>query len=399
MILQGLLFGSAAVIGILYPVTLTPGVFFDGRSVVISLCGLFFGPVPGMIAAGMAIAARLLVGGSGIYMGNLVILSALGIGLTFHYWWKGNFSRMAYWKIYIMGLLVHLVMVGLIFILPHEVAANAFRTISLPVLAFYPITTVIMGKILKDNFEKIQTHRELILQKDKAEQSSRLKDAFIASISHEIRTPLNAILGFVSIIEEEANDRFSAEELVYFQRIDQSGIRLTRTVDEILNYSRLLVKDIKPHKVPINLPALIETLIKESQVAHPNPALNVIFDNSIGEVSVNLDEFCLRNSLSNLLDNAMKYTESGQITIRLFQDRTEQVLISVADTGIGMSEEFLTRIFEPYTQENTGYTRRYEGIGLGLSIVKRLCDIMNARISVVSQKGSGSTFTITLPVV
>jgi signal transduction histidine kinase len=205
-ILQGLLFGAAAVIGILFPVVLSPGIIFDGRSVVLSLCGLFFGPLAVSITAVMAIFTRVLVGGAGTLMGILVILSALSIGLLFHYRWKGNFARINYWKLYLIGMLVHVIMIALMFTLPEERAINALRNISLPVLLFYPIATVIMGKILKDNFDRMLAHEELVLQKERAEQSSRLKDAFIASISHEIRTPLNAILGFVSIIEDEGRD-------------------------------------------------------------------------------------------------------------------------------------------------------------------------------------------------
>jgi signal transduction histidine kinase len=396
-VLQGLLFGGAAMIGILYPVVLAPGLIFDGRSVVLSLCGLFFGPLSGAIAAAIAILTRVLVGGIGIYMGISVILSSLTIGLVFHSLWKGNFSRMTYWKLYFIGILVHIVMIALMFTLPHDIALNAIRNISIPVLAFYPIATVIMGKIIKDNFDRLEAHAELVLQKEKAEQSNRLKDIFIANISHEIRTPLNAILGFISIIEDEAVDRFSEEERVYFQRINQSGQRLTRTVDEILNYSRLLIKDLNLNIVEINLPTLIDALIQESKAAHPYHAAPVSFENLLGTIILNLDEFCIRNIISNLLDNALKYTESGTITVKLDVDDARRIIIVISDTGIGMSEEFLMKIFEPYSQEDTGFSRRYEGVGLGLSIVKRLCDIMKAEISVASIKGLGSSFTICLP--
>lgn len=396
-VLQGLLFGSAAVIGILYPVVLSPGIIFDGRSVVLSLCGLFFGPVSGSIAAIMAIFARVIIGGNGTLMGTLVIFSAMLIGLFFYYRWKGSFDRMNYWKLYLIGLLVHAVMISLMFTLPWENAVNALKHISLPVMLFYPVATVVIGKILKDNFDRMQSREELLRQKEKAEASSRLKDLFIANISHEIRTPLNAILGFVSIIEDEAGERFTEEERTYFQRIDQSGQRLTRTVDEILNYSKLLVGDVKLNIKRIQLPQLIGNLIQESKTAHSQKTTEIIFDNSIGPVEEDLDEFCIRNSVSNLIDNALKYTDKGKITIRLYRNPTGHIAIKVSDTGIGMSEEFLQRIFEPYSQEATGYSKRYEGVGLGLSIVKRLCDIMNAQISVESEKGVGSCFTITLP--
>lgn len=394
-VLQGLLFGGAAVIGILFPVVLSPGVIFDGRSVVLSLCGLFFGPLAGAIAAGMAMFTRILVGGDGTLMGILVILSAVCIGCLFHYRW-GGFTNTKYWKLYLIGILVHVVMIALMFTLPWESAINSLRHISLPVLGFYPVATVVMGKILKDNFERIQIHEELLLQKEKAEQSNRLKDLFIANVSHEIRTPLNAIMGFSSIIEDEASDRFTPEELIYFQRINQSGQRLARTIDEILNYSRLLVKDLNLKVVSIDLPLLTEAIIEECSAAHPDHPAQIVFENSMGAFELDLDEFCIRNSISNLIDNALKYTESGTIYVKIYRDNPDRICLSVTDTGIGMSEEFLTKIFEPYSQEATGYTRRYEGVGLGLSIVKRLCKIMHAEITVESKKGIGSCFTIWL---
>lgn len=330
-------------------------------------------------------------------MGVLVILSSLAIGVLFHKRWKGNLAWMTYWKLYFIGILVHVVMVALMFTLPHDNAINALRHISLPVLGFYPLATVVMGKILKDNFDRQQAHEELLIQKEKAEKSSQLKDAFIASISHEIRTPLNAILGFASIIEDEASERFTADEHIYFQRINQSGQRLTRTVDEILNYSRLLVKDINHRIVTINLPGFIEELIEETRRAHPDQSLPVVFENTLGQVSIGIDYFCIRNTLSNLLDNAIKYTESGLVNTRLFMNDSNRICISIADTGIGMSDDFLGKLFEPYSQEATGFTRRYEGLGLGLSIARKLCDIMKADITVTSKKGSGSCFTVILP--
>jgi len=397
-IFQGLLFGFAAAVGILYPVVLSPGVIFDGRSVVISLCALFFGPVSAAISSTMAIATRVVVGGGGVLMGILVILSTAGIGVFFHYHTKIIQVRLNYLNLYLFGLLVHIVMVACMLTLPPENALTALKQVSLPVMIFYPIATVIVGKLLKDTHDRMQAHEDLIIQKEKAEQSSRLKDAFIASISHEIRTPLNAILGFSSIIEEEAGERFTVEEHGYFKKINHSGERLTRTIDEILNYSKLKVSDLVIQKTIIHLPRLIEALIEESRINHPDDEIGVFFENKLGDIELNLDDFSIKTCIANLLDNALKYTKAGTILVSLYRDNQGMINISVKDPGIGISKAYLEKIFEPYSQEDTGYDRRYEGIGLGLSIVKQLCIIMNARISVESEKGVGSIFTLTLPI-
>lgn len=155
--LQGLLFGLIAVIGMIYPLTLLPGVIFDGRTVVISLCSLFYGPFAGMIAALSAMVYRLFLGGPGIHMGIATIGLSWAVGLSFyrlkHRQTDGLFSKS---YLYLMGLLVHIGMLGCFFLLPPQHWQQTFRSVGLTVIIFYPLVTVLIGKILIDEMERKQ---------------------------------------------------------------------------------------------------------------------------------------------------------------------------------------------------------------------------------------------------
>ncbi|MCX6306692.1 MAG: PAS domain-containing protein [Bacteroidetes bacterium] len=150
VLLQGTLFGLVAMLGMLDPFVLTPGVFFDGRSVVLSLCGLFFGPVAGLIAASIALVYRICLGGAGIYMGVSVILSSTLIGVLFHHHPKMSHYVSNAFFLYGIGLLVHVVMVLLTFLIPAPLRMFTFKTISLTILGIYPLATLLIGKILSD---------------------------------------------------------------------------------------------------------------------------------------------------------------------------------------------------------------------------------------------------------
>ncbi|MEI7723574.1 MAG: LytS/YhcK type 5TM receptor domain-containing protein [Bacteroidota bacterium] len=151
VVFQGLLFGMVALVGMLDPFVLAPGIFFDGRSVVLSLCGLFFGPVAGVISAAIALAYRLYAGGVGVYMGVSVIISSTLIGVFFYYVKKVTGKQSNTWFLYGLGLIVHIVMVLLVFAIPSPMRLITFKTLTITILGIYPLATVLIGKILKDH--------------------------------------------------------------------------------------------------------------------------------------------------------------------------------------------------------------------------------------------------------
>jgi PAS domain S-box-containing protein len=243
------------------------------------------------------------------------------------------------------------------------------------------------------DYKKLQA--QLIRSKEEAEKSNKLKDAFIANISHEIRTPLNAILGFTDLVRDELAEKNISDFDNYFDIIRTSGSRLTRTVDMILNVSRLQVGEFEPQKVPIQIHSLIFDLFSEYKLAAQKKGIRMEFINKVGPAIVHGDEYCYTHSISNLIDNAVKYTQSGRIILTLYRNQVDSLCLDVEDTGVGISREFIEEIFNPFTQEDTSTTRKFEGIGLGLSIAQRLLVLTKASITVKSEKGEGTIFTIT----
>ena len=248
--------------------------------------------------------------------------------------------------------------------------------------------------IHSDITERKKTQEELIKAKEKAEQSNKLKDAFIANISHEIRTPLNGILGMTGLIQNSLSKYIRKDEKDYFRAIDQASARMIRTIDMILNFSRIQVGDFPIKQAKIKLASIIENLINSYKAIADTKSIKLSFINKSGNPELKIDEYCVTQAISNLIDNAIKYTVKGKVEVILYADTENKLMLDVKDSGIGISEDYISHIFEPYSQEEIGYNRGYEGVGLGMSLVKKYLDLNGAEISFVSTKDEGTTFTI-----
>lgn len=241
-----------------------------------------------------------------------------------------------------------------------------------------------------------QSQIDLLAAKEKAELSNRLKDSFIANVSHEIRTPLNAILGFSALMRDEYEESGSIESMDYFSIVETSGERLMRTIEMILNLSRIETGEYTVLPRELDLQVILERLKNDYQLTARKKNLELIFEIHTSRKTICCDEYAFEHSLSNLIDNAIKYTHAGFVKVR-FSDNPDQGLkIEVQDSGIGISKEYLPYLFEPYSQEEDGYARTFEGIGLGLSLTHKLIKLIDGTITVQSQKGEGTTFTLTL---
>ncbi|MBL0175992.1 MAG: PAS domain S-box protein [Ignavibacteria bacterium] len=256
------------------------------------------------------------------------------------------------------------------------------------------VRTAVM--VAHDITDHKQAELELLAAKERAEKSEQVKDAFIANISHEIRTPLNTINGYAQVIQEVFEDRMRPGEKRFFDSIQRGSERLVRTVDEILNFSRMQAGDIRPLLQPVDLAALTHRLVTEFRVSAQQRLLSMTYINEIGDVEVVADEYYLGQILHNIVDNAVKYTTQGSVTVRLHYDAEQHVAVEVRDTGVGISAEYLPRLFEPYTQEEHGHSRTFDGIGLGLALARRYLDFHNATVTVQSEKGVGSSFVVHL---
>jgi PAS domain S-box-containing protein len=248
--------------------------------------------------------------------------------------------------------------------------------------------------IIRDITIRKRTEKELIVSKEKAESANKLKDAFIANISHEIRTPLAGILGMTSIIKDTFHDKMKKEDEVLFEGINVSSHRIIRTVDMILNYSRLHVGEFNITPCNINISLICTNLVKEFITGAKYKSLDLTFQNNCGNTAIFADEYSITMAISNLIDNAIKFTNKGLINVILYKGNNDDIILNVKDTGIGISDEYLEKMFEPYQQEQMGYGRAYEGVGLGLSLVKKVLDLNNVKVFVESKKGEGTTFSI-----
>ncbi len=231
------------------------------------------------------------------------------------------------------------------------------------------------------------------IAKEKAEASDKLKSEFLGQVSHEIRTPLNAILSFTNLIKDSINEGTPQDFNEYFDVINRAGNRLIRTIELILNLS-----DVNANSYSYNIENFdLVDIIKEINITlrfkykNKNLAFNLLTETDRTEV--NLDKFSVYQALSNLIENAYKYTNEGEISVKLFEKDGNQVL-EISDTGIGISEQFLPRLFDPFSQEDHGFTRKYEGNGLGLTLVKRYCELNGIGMVVNSQKNKGTTFLL-----
>lgn len=236
---------------------------------------------------------------------------------------------------------------------------------------------------------------EIIKAKEKAEASDRLKSEFLAQMSHEIRSPMHIALSYAAMIKEELSENTTKKIKEYFEGMDSSGRRLIRTVDLLINMSEMQIGTYEPIWKEIDLENdIFKSLISEYENQAKLKGLKLWFKNEIPGTTIVCDTYSISQIFANLIDNAIKYTNNGHIEIIFRKNEKELPTVIVADTGIGIASEFLETIFNPFVQEEQGYSRRYEGNGLGLALVRKYCDLNNAVISVKSEKGRGSKFIV-----
>lgn len=235
-----------------------------------------------------------------------------------------------------------------------------------------------------------------------AEEASRAKSAFLATMSHEIRTPMNGVIGMVDVL---AQTRLSEHQADLVRTVRESANTLLGIIDDILDFSKIEAGRMELEHEPVSITDLAEGLCSSLLPVAMHKAVDIgLFISPVIPEHVLADDMRLRQLLYNLLGNAIKFSagrpgKRGRVSLRVVIDQATplRLSISVADNGIGMAPETVAGLFTPFTQAEVSTTRRYGGTGLGLTICKRLVDLMHGEIAVESQLGKGSTFTITLP--
>lgn len=261
---------------------------------------------------------------------------------------------------------------------------------------------VLGGKVVKfiatavDITAQKHMQEELRAAEERAKKAMALKDAFLATISHEIRTPMNVILGFSDLLEQQYGQLIEAPDHFYFQSIREASQRLIRTLDLMVNVSSAVSGNYVPVFEEYDVVDGMEGLVQQFAPAAHEKRLFLEFRPSERSARVRLDRYAFEQSMQNLLDNAIRFTHDGGVFVTM-RRRKFTVCIDIHDTGEGMSQEFLSRIFEPFNQEDSGLGRRYEGLGLGLSLTRRYIELCHGNITVTSEKRRGTHFTVCLP--
>ncbi len=253
----------------------------------------------------------------------------------------------------------------------------------------------------------IERTRDLEAARERAEAADHIKSSFLATMSHELRTPLNSIIGFTGIVLQGLPGPLNPEQKKQLGMVQGSARHLLDLINDVLDISKIEAGQLEVRSTPFDLAESIERVAASvgPLVAKKGLTLRVDLHDKLGTMVSDRRRF--EQIVLNLVNNAAKFTERGGITITASRSPASSTLasdppidfvrIDVADTGIGMHEADLERLFQPFRQLDTGLQRQHEGTGLGLAICRRLTDILGGRVSVTSAKGEGSVFTVELP--
>ena len=274
-----------------------------------------------------------------------------------------------------------------------------------------------IGGQVAGSLENARLFEEMEKARDAAEAANRAKSAFLANMSHELRTPLNAIIGYSEMLQEEAEDIEQLDFIPDLQKIHTAGKHLLTLINDILDLSKIEAGKMQLYLETFDLNTLVSDVAATTQplLDRNQDTLELHVESNLG--GMRADQTKVRQILFNLLSNAAKFTERGRVTLSVERSRRPEpirqgaawpepgggldgpdgFLMKVSDTGIGLSPEEIGRLFQAFTQADVSTTRKYGGTGLGLAITRHFCHMMGGEISVKSEVGKGSTFTVWLP--
>ena len=279
--------------------------------------------------------------------------------------------------------------------------ASSVQEISTSILVLFLYTSIIAMHSHLQSKRMVAARRSLIAQNRVVEEANRAKSRFLANMSHELRTPLNAIIGYSEMLEEQASDEGRTDAVADLQRIRTAGRHLLGLINDVLDLSKVEAGRTELVFETIDSRRLVEEVC---DTARPLMLANrnaFSFDCARNTGALRCDSVRLKQVLLNLLSNAAKFTRGGRVRLRLRQERGgagEWQLFEISDTGIGMTKEQMGRVFQAFGQADATISREYGGTGLGLVISRKLCQLMGGDVTMASEHGKGSVFTVRLPV-
>jgi signal transduction histidine kinase/ActR/RegA family two-component response regulator len=254
-----------------------------------------------------------------------------------------------------------------------------------------------IGELLRLRFESEHLAKLRASALEEANELAKTKDMFLATMSHEMRTPLHGILGLSRMLREDMNNSCDAN-----QRIDllqSAGTHLLGIINDVLDFSRLRAGRLTLRKGPVDVQALVQEITALANANVRGKPLKVTCDIRLpSPYWVKTDGHRMRQVLHNLMGNAVKFTQQGQVKLQVRRDAKDTLCFEVQDTGVGIPQKELKHIFEPFHQVDGKYERRVTGAGLGLSISTQICQVMGGSLTCQSEVGRGSTFKCLLPV-
>ncbi len=247
-----------------------------------------------------------------------------------------------------------------------------------------------------DITERRRAEEELNAAKESAEAANRAKSQFLANMSHELRTPLSAVIGYAEMIEEDLGERGDAALLGDVGKIKFNARHLLSLINDVLDLSKIEADRMTTFAEPFEVATLLHDVAATAEALVRQKDNTLVLETGEDLGAMHTDQVKLRQCLFNLVSNAAKFSEGGRIVLRAERHGTE-MLFSVADSGIGMTQEQVDRLFERFSQADASTTRRFGGTGLGLAITRAFCRLLGGDVTVASTLGHGSTFTIRVP--
>ena len=257
-----------------------------------------------------------------------------------------------------------------------------------------------LGQMEKHEKAMVEVNEQLRHSQQQALAATEAKSQFLANMSHELRTPLNAIIGYSEMLQEEAQDAGNAQFVADLEKIHGAGKHLLALINDILDLSKIEAGKMELYLETFELKTMLEDVVATTRLLVQKKSNTLVVNLSPGLGAMRADLTKVRQALFNLLSNASKFTERGTITLSAARETTsgrDWIVLKVADTGIGMTGQQLGRMFQAFSQADASTVRKYGGTGLGLAITRHFCRMMGGDVTVSSEQGAGSTFTLRLP--